>query len=175
MKLKLIYLIIVLFTSSCSTTISTTENNSYSPPSHKNIPSSISKKKCIDYKHPIEQAKEDNDFDQLEALLAKLYQQPDCPISLVDVVKRSMAQIAAARAYELTQQGKLTEAETWLKRAPTMIWETQRVYGDIASHRKQWHMATHFYHQTLEFIADPKATPKLPKQALINNLYQLLS
>ncbi len=68
-----------------------------------------------------------HDLETLETLLVTLNKQPDCPISYLDAVKRSMAQIAAAQADELTQQGQLALAKTWLKRAPTMVWGTQAV------------------------------------------------
>jgi outer membrane protein OmpA-like peptidoglycan-associated protein len=86
-----------------------------------------------------------------------------------------MAQIAALLADELTQQSQLAQAKTWLKRAPTMVWGTQAVHGDIAAHRHQWQTAAQFYNQAVDLLADPQATPKSPKPSVIKKVYRLAS
>jgi len=130
-------------------------------------------KKCADYELPVKQAIQAGDLEQLEDLLFALNRLPDCPVSYLEAVKQSMAQIAAARADELTQQGQLTNAQSWLRRAPTMVWGTQVVYGDIAARRHQWRSAAQFYNQAIDLIADPQITPQAPPQAIIKRVYQL--
>ena len=56
-----------------------------------------------------------------------------------------MAQIAAAKADGLTQQDKLAEAEQLLRRAPTMVWHTQVVHGNIAALRRDLQNAALFF------------------------------
>ena len=94
---------------------------------------------CMDdYQAQVDQAMQAQDLDRLESLLTTLKTQADCPTGYLDWMEHSMAQIAAAKADNLTQQGQLDEADEWLKRAPTMVWGTQVVHGDIAARRKQW-------------------------------------
>lgn len=93
---------------------------------------------CADYQSSVQQAIKQSDFESLEKFLYILNRQADCSISYLDNVKRSMAQIAAARADKLTQQQLIKTAKTWLKRAPITTWGTQAVYGDIAVYRHQW-------------------------------------
>jgi len=81
-------------------------------------------KTCADYELSVTQAVQAYDLDQLDDLLFALNRQSDCPVSYLEAVKRGMAQIAAARADDLTQQGQLTNAVSWLRRAPTMVWGT---------------------------------------------------
>ncbi|HEC85657.1 MAG: hypothetical protein DRR19_21730 [Candidatus Parabeggiatoa sp. nov. 1] len=132
-------------------------------------------KKCADYESAVTKAVQAYHLKVLEQLLTTLNRQPDCPVSYLDAIKRSMAQIAAARADSLVQLGQLAEAETWLKRAPTMVWGTQAVYGDIAARRQQWQLAAQFYNQALDLIADPEATPQEPSQTVIKKVYYLAS
>lgn len=215
MKQILIYFIIVLFVSGCSTVTepidenlsSLSENRSVIRPADnpqrlsENVfenrpvtrkvilamhpPQSHSKglipppvkivKKCADYESAVKQAVPAHDLEALAQLLPTLNNLPDCPLSYLDAVKRSMAQIAAAKADELVQSGQLAPAETWLKRAPTMVWGTQAVYGDIAARRQQWQLAAQFYNQALDLIADPQATPQEPPQTVIKKIYHLAS
>jgi uncharacterized caspase-like protein/surface antigen len=128
---------------------------------------------CADYEFQVNQAVQNSDFETLEKLFVTLNRQTDCPVSYLDGVKRSMAQITAINAENLVQQGKLAEAETWLKRAPTMVWNTQVVYGEIAAHRKQWQNAADFFNQALDLMDDLQATPQAPTLAEIEKVYQL--
>ena len=132
-------------------------------------------KTCADYELPIKQAVQAYDLDQLDDLFFALNRQADCPVSYLEAVKRSMAQIAAARADDLTQQGQLTNAVSWLRRAPTMVWGTQVVYGDIAARRHQWQKAALFYNQAIDLIADPELTPQAPSEVVIKKIYRLAS
>jgi len=133
----------------------------------------VSSAACVDYELSVNPAVQAYDLDTLEKLLVTLNRQADCPVSYLDGVKRSMAQIAAAKADVLTQQHKFAEAEKWLKRAPTTVWSTQVIYGDIAARRQQWQKAAQFFHRALEFINDPQRTPKAPTSANIERVYQL--
>ena len=130
---------------------------------------------CADYEFQVNQAVQNSDFETLEKLFVTLNRQTDCPVSYLDGVKRSMAQITALNADNLVQQGKLAEAETWLKRAPTIVWNTQVVYGDIAARREQWQKAADFFNQALDLIDDLQATPQPPTPAEIEEVYQLAS
>jgi len=130
-------------------------------------------KTCADYELPITHAVQAHKLEKLEDLLFELKKQADCPPSYLESIKQSMAQIVAARADDLTQQGQLTNAESWLRRAPTMVWGTQVVYGDIAARRHQWQKAAQFYHQTLDLIADPELTPQVPSKAVIKKIHRL--
>lgn len=121
----------------------------------------------------VNRAVQAQNLDQLESLLAKL--QNSCPETYLDWVKRSMAQIAAAKADSLTQRGKLDEAEKFLQRAPMTLWVTQVVNGDIAVRRKNWGDAAYFYNQAIDLIADPQATPNAPSKMQIQKVYQLAS
>ncbi len=123
----------------------------------------------------VNRAVQAQDLDQLEDLLVKLENQDNCPENYLDWLKRSMAQIAAAKADALTQQGKLEEAEKFLQRAPMTLWVTQVVNGDIALRRKEWTDAAYFYNQALDLIADREATPKAPSIEQIKKVYQLAS
>jgi outer membrane protein OmpA-like peptidoglycan-associated protein len=127
---------------------------------------------CANYESRVTQAVQAYDFDTLERLLPTL-RKTGCSRWYVDGVKRSMAQIAAARAKRLVKQGRLNSAEGWLRRAPTMVWETQMVHGEIAARRQQWQTASYFFNQSLDLIADPQATPQAPQHWVIENLYQL--
>ncbi len=128
---------------------------------------------CTDEQTQVNRAVQAKDLDQLESLLAKL--QNSCPENYLDWVKRSMAQIAAAKADHLTQRGKLEEAEKFLQRAPMTLWVTQVVNGDIASRRKEWGDAAYFYNQAIDLISDPQATPTEPPTSQIQKVYQLAS
>ncbi|RKZ38837.1 MAG: hypothetical protein DRQ49_13220 [Gammaproteobacteria bacterium] len=131
---------------------------------------------CADYEAQVNQAMTNLDFDTLEELLPGLNsEQAACPVSYLESVKRGMAQIAAAKADVLMQQGELAQAEAWLKRAPTMVWNTSLVHGNINAQREQWAMAVQFFNQALDLINDPGATPQAPTQAEIENIYQLVS
>jgi len=127
---------------------------------------------CVNYESRVTQAVQAYDFETLQSLLPAL-REAGCSEVYLDDVKRSMAQIAAARAKRLMKQGRLKAAEDWLKRAPTMAWETQAVYGEIAARRQQWQTASYFLNQSLDLIADPQATPQAPQHWVIENLYQL--
>jgi outer membrane protein OmpA-like peptidoglycan-associated protein len=199
MKQLLSFFVVAMLTSSCSSSTEKADTppsqprdravvldspRSNSPPQairiadrNKGVPSSFptNDAQCANYESQVKQAVQTNDLDTLEKLLATLNKLPDCPVSYLDGVKRSMAQIAAAKADRLTQQGQLAEAKSWLKRAPTMVWGTQVVYGDIAARRQQWQMAVRYYNQALDLIADPQATPKTPSKAKIKKVYQLAS
>jgi outer membrane protein OmpA-like peptidoglycan-associated protein len=128
---------------------------------------------CADYELPVQQAVHSKDFNTLEQLLSTLNRQSDCPLSYLEAVKRSMAQIAAREADDLMQQDQLVEAKKWLKRAPTMIWETQVVHGNLVAFHQQWLLAAQFFNQALDLIDDPQATPQAPTNDEIEKIYQL--
>ena len=130
---------------------------------------------CAFYQSSVNQAMQAKDLDTLEYLLVTLNRQPDCDVSYLDWVKRRMAQIAAARADVLVQQGELPVAEDWLRRAPTVVWVTQVIHGDIAARRKQWQTASQFYNQALDLITDTQATPQAPAPTVIEKVFQLAS
>jgi len=128
---------------------------------------------CADYQSSVQQAIKQSDFDSLEKLLFILNRQADCSISYLDNVKRSMAQIAAARADKLIQQQRIKTAKTWLKRAPITTWQSQAIYGDIAVYRHQWQLAARFYNQALDLIQNKQATPQAPASSSIRKLLKL--
>ncbi len=137
-----------------------------------NSPTTSTHHSCTAHKSQVSQAIQNRDLDRLENLLAKLNRQSDCPNSYLDGVKRSMAQIAAAQARNLLQKGKVAEAETWLKRAPIKVWNTQVVHGDIAAYHKQWRNAAQYFNQAIDLINDSQKTPEKPAQAEIDNVLQ---
>jgi outer membrane protein OmpA-like peptidoglycan-associated protein len=124
---------------------------------------------CNDYQLQVNQAIRAYDLAKLERLLPRLRY---CPSSYINAVKRSMSDIAAARADSLLQQGKISEAKKWLKRAKTMTWATQVLYGDIAIRRQDWQNASIFYNQTLDLIDDKQATPQAPSKAQIETIFK---
>lgn len=128
---------------------------------------------CIDYQAQVNQAVRAHDLDSLEPLFATV--KTHCPRNYLEWLRRSMAQIAAAQADSLTQQGRLDEASEWLKRAPTVVWATQVVRGDIAARRKHWQAAAQYYNHALDLIADEEATPQAPPQTVIQKVFQLAS
>ncbi len=131
---------------------------------------------CADYEAEVNRAVTNLDFDTLEKLLPGLNsEQAACPVSYLESVKRSMAQIAAAKADGLMQQAELAQAEAWLKRAPTKVWNTSVIHGHINAQREQWAMAVQFFNQALDLIDDPESTPQAPTQTEIENIYQLVS
>jgi outer membrane protein OmpA-like peptidoglycan-associated protein len=130
---------------------------------------------CAFYQSSVNQAMQAKNLDTLEELLVTLNMQPDCRVAYLEWIKRRMAQIAATRADRLVQQGELVVAETWLKRAPTIVWVTQVIHGDIAARRRQWQTASSFYNQALDLITDTEVTPQAPTQAVIEKVYQLAS
>lgn len=130
------------------------------------LPSSAA---CNDYQSQVNRAIRANDLTKLERLLPRLRY---CPSSYRNAVKRSMSDIAAAKADSLVQQGKLAAAEKWLKRAKTMTWGTQVVYGDIAIRHQKWQNASVYYNQALDLINDPQATLKAPAKAQIKTIFQ---
>jgi outer membrane protein OmpA-like peptidoglycan-associated protein len=127
---------------------------------------------CAHYQTQVLKAVQAKDLDKLETLLPTL---GDCPPNYLEWVKRSMAQIAARQADNLAPQGGLGEAKALLKRAPTIVWSTQVVRGDIAARQKQWQDASQFYNQALDLIADPQSTPNPPPEAVIKKIYNLAS
>ncbi len=126
---------------------------------------------CPDYTSQVNQAIRANNLTQLEQLLPILHKD-SCPDSYINAVKRSIADIAAAKADSLVQEGKISAAEKWLKHAETMTWGTQVVRGDIAVRRQDWQNASIFYNQTLDLIHDPEATLQAPSNAQIEKIYQ---
>lgn len=130
---------------------------------------------CAGYKSQVNRAVQNSDLDSLEYLLNRLNTQSDCSISYVDSVKRSMAEIAAAKAGRLIQQERLAEAKKWLRRAPTMVWNTQVVHGDIAALQRKWLVAAQFYNQAWDLMNDPQATPQAPSPAKTEEIFQLAS
>ncbi len=130
---------------------------------------------CAGYKSQVNRAVQNSDLDSLEYLLTRLNTQSDCSISYVDSVKRRMAQIASAKAGRLIQQERLAEAEKWLRRAPTMVWNTQVVHGDIAALQRKWLAAAQFYNQAWDLMNDPQATPQAPSSAKTEEIFQLAS
>jgi len=129
---------------------------------------------CVDYQTQVNQAVQAQDLGTLESLLMTL-QGTDCSRGYIDWLERSMAQIAAAQADMFAQQNKWTQAKTLLERAPTIVWASQVVRGDIAAHHKQWQKAAQFYNQALDLIADPQLTPQSPPSAVIRKIYRLAS
>ena len=136
---------------------------------------SLSFASCADQQTQVNRAVQDQNLDKLENLLAKLQNQDNCSETYLDWLKRSMAQIAAAKADKLTQRNKLEEAEKFLQRAPMTLWATQVVNGDIALRRKEWGDAAYFYNQAIDLISDPQATPNAPAEEQIKKVYQLAS
>ncbi len=130
------------------------------------LPSSAA---CNDYQSQVNQAIRAYDLTKLERLLPRLRY---CPSSYINAVKRSMSDIAAAKADRLLEQGRLAAAEKWLKRAKTMTWATQVVYGDISIRHQKWQNASIFYNQALDLINDRQATPKAPSKAQIKTIFQ---
>jgi len=130
---------------------------------------------CDDYNPQIDQAMQTKDLVKLSELLATLKRQEDCTIEDLDNLKREMSEIAADKASELVQRGKLDEAGKWLqhKYAPLTLWKTQAVRGKIASKRKKWGDAALFYNKTLDLIADPNITQVKPSPSEIEKLYKL--
>jgi len=88
-----------------------------------------------------------------------------------------MSNLAAARADEMVRRGRLKKAETWLqyKYAQVNVWMTQTVRGDIAAKNQQWIEAAMFYNQSLDLMADPKATPQEYSRAEIDKVFKLAS
>jgi len=171
MKNNLIYfLVMVLWFSGCAT--NSPIDNIVPFPSAPATMITLSRTGCAAHQASVNQAIQSHDLDRLENLLAKLNRQSDCPISYLDGVKRSMAQIAAAQAGNLLQNAKIAEAKTWLKRAPTMVWSTQVVRGDIAAYDKQWRDAAQYFNQAIDLINDPQTTPDKPEQAKIDKVFQ---
>jgi len=125
---------------------------------------------CNDYQSQVNKAIRAYDLAKLERLLPPILR--DCRSSYIEAVKRSMSDIAAARADTLLQQGKISAAENWLKRAKTMTWATQVVYGDISIRHQKWQNASIFYNQALDLINDRQATPKAPSKAQIETIFQ---
>ncbi|RKZ78653.1 MAG: hypothetical protein DRR19_26075 [Candidatus Parabeggiatoa sp. nov. 1] len=130
---------------------------------------------CANYKVPVEKAVQADDFETLDKLLTTLQTQSDCSVAYLDDLKQRMTQVVAVQAESLTQSWQLEAAKTLLERAPTIIWKTQVVHGNIAAFRGQWQEATLFYQTALDLIADPKATPQVPKPEVINQIHQLAS
>jgi outer membrane protein OmpA-like peptidoglycan-associated protein len=123
---------------------------------------------CVDYQAQVNQAMQSKDLEMLEPLLASV---ADCPKDYLE----GLAQMAAAQADSLMQQGQLALAEKWLQSAPTKIWATLVAHGNIAALRKKWQTASKFYNQALDLMADPQATPDAPPQAKIQEVFQLAS
>jgi len=126
---------------------------------------------CDDYASKVALAIRANNLTQLEQLLPILHKD-SCPDSYINEVKYSIADIAAAKADSLVQEGKISAAENWLKHAEVMTWGTQVVRGDIAVRRQDWQNASIFYNQTLDLINDKEATPQAPSNAQIEKIYQ---
>jgi len=124
---------------------------------------------CNDYESQVNTAIRAYDLTKLERLLPRLRY---CPSSYIDDVKRSMSNIAAAKADSLVQQGRLAAAEKWLERAKDITWGTQIVYADLAMLRQDWQNASIFYNQTLDLIHDKQATPQAPAKTQIATIYQ---
>jgi len=127
---------------------------------------------CADSDSQVKQAMQANDLDRLEKLLALLNRQSDCSIAHLNSVENHIAHIVVTQANELVQQDRFAEAEKRLKRASTVVWNIQVVYGEIAAHRKQWQLAAQFFNQALDLVNDPQATPKAPLPKEIKKLYQ---
>jgi outer membrane protein OmpA-like peptidoglycan-associated protein len=136
----------------------------------------ISLAACADYEIEVNQAVKNQNLEALEKLLPQLNsQQAACSPSYLKSVKRSMAQIVARKANGFMQRGQLAQAEAWLERAPTEIWNTFMIRGNINAQRDQWTKAVQFFNQALDLIDDPELTPQAPTHTEIENLYQLVS
>jgi outer membrane protein OmpA-like peptidoglycan-associated protein len=166
---KLIGLVVALGVSGCAT--DSPIDNIVHFPSPSPTMSTQSRTSCATHQ-PVNQAIQNHDLDRLDNLLATLNRQPDCPSSYLDGVKRNMAYIAAAQAGRSMEQAQLTEAEAWLKRAPTMVWSTQVLHGDLAAYRKQWRNAAQYFNQAIDLINDPHTTPEKPAQDKIDKVFQ---
>ncbi len=98
MKNNLMYFFVMVFWVSGCATDSPIDKNIVSSPSAKaTMMSTQSRTGCTVHQSQVSQAIQNSDLDRLENLLATLNRQSDCPISYLDGVKRSMAQIAAAQ------------------------------------------------------------------------------
>jgi outer membrane protein OmpA-like peptidoglycan-associated protein len=166
---KLIGLVVALGVSGCAT--DSPIDNIVPSPSPSTM-STQSHSSCAVHQSQVNQAIQSHDLDRLDNLLAELNSQPDCPSSYLDDVKRNMADIAAAQASRSMEQAQLSEAEAWLKRAPTKVWRTQFVHGDIAAYRKEWRNAAEYFNQAIDLINDPHTTPKKPAPAKIEKVFQ---
>ena len=167
---KLIGLVIVLGVSGCAT--DSPIDNIVPFPSVPKTMSTLSHTSCAAHQSQVNQAIQSHDLDSLDNLLVTLNRQADCPSSYLDGIKRNMAHIAAAQAGRSMEQAQLTEAEAWLKRAPTMVWSTQVLHGDIAAYRKQWRNAAQYFNQAIDLINDPQTTPEKPAQNQIDKVFQ---
>ena len=170
---KLIGLVIVLGVSGCAT--DSPIDNIVPFPSVPKTMSTLSHTSCAAHQSQVNQAIQSHDLDSLDNLLVTLNRQADCPSSYLDGIKRNMAHIAAARAGRSMEQAQLSEAEAWLKRAPTMVWSTQVLHGDIAAYRKQWQNAAQYFNQAIDLINDPQITPEKPAQNQIDKVFQSAS
>jgi len=170
MQNKLLCFITILWFSGCA--IDKPIENIVSFQSVPTIISPLTHTGCAAYQVPVNQAIQGHDLDKLDNLLATLNKQSDCPSSYLDSVKRSMAHIAAALAGRSMAQAQLTEAEAWLKRAPTTVWSTQVVRGDIAAYHKQWPNAAHYFNQAIDLINDNQKMPAEPAPDKIEQVFQ---
>jgi hypothetical protein len=58
---------------------------------------------------------------------------------------------------------------------PKINWGLQHPAKDIAAKNQQWIEAAMFYNQSLDLMADPKATPQRPSRAEIDKVFKLAS
>jgi len=132
---------------------------------------------CNQYKAQVNQVLYAKNLSKLSELLGTLKRLPDCTDAYLDGIKREMSNLAAVRADKMVRQGRLQRAKTWLqyKYAPVNVWMTQTVRGDIAAKKQQWIEAAMFYNQSLDLMADPKATPQEPSRAEIDKVFKLAS
>jgi len=168
MKNKLISFVVILWISGCATN-SPIENivPFPSPPTTLSIQSRTG---CAAHQSQVNQAIQNHDLDQLDNVLATLNNQ--CSTAYLDSVKRSMAHIAAAQAGRSMEQAQIIEAQAILKRAPTIVWSTQVMRGDMAAYDKQWQKAAEYFNQAIDLINDPQTTPEKPAQTEIDKVYQ---
>ncbi len=170
MKNKLICFAVILWLSGCTT--NPPIENIVPFPSPQTTMSIQSRTGCAAHQSQVNQAIQNHDLEQLDNLLATLNNQRDCSTAYVDEVKRSMAHIAAAQAGSSMEQAQITEAQAILKRAPTIVWSTQVIHGDIAAYHKQWQKAAEYFNQAIDLINDPQTTPQKPAQTEIDKVYQ---
>jgi outer membrane protein OmpA-like peptidoglycan-associated protein len=132
---------------------------------------------CNQYVVQVDNALYAKDLPKLAELLRILKRLPDCSDDYLNLIKRNMSSLAADKANYLVRQGRLKEAETWLqyKYVQVNMWMTQTVRGNIAAKNQQWKNATRFYNQSLDLMADSKATPQSPSRAEIEKVFKLAS
>lgn len=114
---------------------------------------------CDDYQPQVERAVQNRDLAGLDSLLKEL-RRTDCSNNYLNGIKTQLSEMSAEKAKQLVKQGKVGQAEDWLKNySPMTLWQTQEARGDVAAERQQWKQATEYYHHALQLIEEPDANP----------------